>query len=78
MKKLEKKITILFMTIFMLMTSVPVYADNLLDETPGVENNNAYSADSTAHTQNEAVSWAKNQIGKSIDTDNYPPGQIYQ
>lgn len=79
MKRLFKKFTALLMMVSVLLTSAPVSAESLEDEAPVVENNaDAYSAGSTAHNQSEAVAWARGQIGRSIDTDNYPPGQVYQ
>ena len=79
MIKILRKVAVSFITLSVLLTSVPVSAESLSDEVPVLESGDyTYSAGSVAHNQQEAVTWAKAQIGKSIDTDGYPPEQKYQ
>ena len=79
MKKILKKVSTLLIALSVVLTSVPVSAEKLLDEAPVLEKGDyVYTAGSVAHNQQEALAWAKAQIGKSIDTDGYPAEQKYQ
>lgn len=79
MTKIIRKAAIVLIVLSVLLISVSVSAESLPDEAPVLENGDyTYSARSVSHNQQEAVAWAKAQIGKSIDTDGYPSWQKYQ